>query len=367
MQAPKKRILFLVQLPPPVHGAASINQSIVNSERVNEAFDCRVLELRFVERINEIGKFSPGKVWRMVKILFKLLYILIRWRPQMVYFTLAPTGSAFYRDALFALIIKCFPTTILYHLHGKGLAEDSASSSIKKKLLIFIFKNEYLIILGNSLKSDIADVYKAEPFILANGIGITPMVSTGQSSEQPVFLFLSNLVISKGIGIFLESLNILHQKGIAFSATVAGASVDMTVEEARKFVEEHQLEGKVNIAGALYGDAKHQAIASANILVFPTWYKNEALPLTILEAMQASLAVITTNNGAIAEVVDNGVTGFVVAQNNAEAITEKMELLAADWQLRKQMGENGRMKFLAAYTLPVFEKNLLNIFHQVLK
>ncbi len=265
----------------------------------------------------------------MILFCFRLLRKMLGFRPTLVYFTLSVTGGAFYRDALFALIIKCFPAKIIYHLHGKGLAEDCRKSTFKKTLLKRIFNNEHVIILGNSLRSDIADMYKGEPFVLPNGIAITPH-EPRIAADMPVFLYLSNLIISKGIGIFLECLLTLYQKGIKFQAIIAGASFDMTVEDARRFVTDHNLTQQVTVTGPLYGEAKQQAIASSNILVLPTWYKNEAAPLAILEAMQAELAVISTDNGAIGEIVDNEVTGFVVPQKDSKAIVEKMELLAGE-------------------------------------
>lgn len=361
----KKRILLLATLPPPTHGAAIMNLHVVKSEAINQAFNCKVLPLKFADSVEDIGSISLKKIWRMLLFCFRLLWNLLGFRPSAVYFTISITGGAFFRDALFALIIKLFPVKIIYHLHGKGLAEDCRRSAFKKKLLRFIFKKEYIIILGNSLRSDISGIYEGEPFILPNGIAVESQ-EPEPTTDLPVFLYLSNLIISKGITIFLESLNELHQKGIHFKAIVAGASFDLKVDEAKKYVIDHHLEQKVTVTGPLYGEDKQKAIASANILVLPSWYKNEAAPVTILEAMQAKLAVISTDNGAIAEIVDDGITGFVVAQKDSRAITDKMELLAANKSKRKEMGELGRKKFLENYTLSIFEKRLLTIFQRIL-
>lgn len=366
MKNPKKKILLLAALPPPTHGAAIMNQHVVNSECINQEFDCRVMPLRFADSISDIGSVSLKKIWKMIGFCFRLTGKMLQFKPSLVYFTLSVTGGAFYRDALFAIIIKLFPGRIVYHLHGKGLAEDSRASTLKRKLLRFIFRNEYIIVLGNSLKSDIEGLYSGTPFVLHNGIEVNSN-EPAPPAGMPVFLFLSNLVISKGICIFLESLYNLHQKGIDFRAIIAGASYDMKVEEVKKYVSDHGMERKVEVAGPLYGEAKQKALAASNILVFPSWYKNEAAPLTILEAMQGKLAVITTDNGAIGEIVSNGITGYVVAQKDSEAITSKMELLARDADLRRQMGEEGRKRFLESHTLFTFEKNLFIIFQQILK
>lgn len=46
--------------------------------------------------------------------------------------------------------------------------------------------------------------------------------------------------------------------------------------------------------------------------MFPTYYHNECFPLVLLEAMQHGLPCISTNEGAISDIVDDGVTGYIV-------------------------------------------------------
>ena len=42
----KKRILFIIPLPPPVHGSAMMNQYIKESKLINGAFDCDFVWMR---------------------------------------------------------------------------------------------------------------------------------------------------------------------------------------------------------------------------------------------------------------------------------------------------------------------------------
>ncbi len=61
MNKPKKKILFLATLPPPTHGAAIMNQHVVNSEAINQAFSCEVIPLKFADSIADIGNLSLKK------------------------------------------------------------------------------------------------------------------------------------------------------------------------------------------------------------------------------------------------------------------------------------------------------------------
>lgn len=365
MKPQKKKILFAVQLPPPMHGAAYMNQAIVNSELVNHNFDCRILELRFVEEISDIGKFSMKKIWQMTSIFFRLFSILIRWRPQMVYYTLAPTGVAFYRDAVYIALVKCFRIKITYHLHGVGIREGAASSWLKKAIAKFILKNSYIVSLAKVLQLDIEGLHKGpEPFIQSNSIPDYDFPKAAPGTV-PVILFLSNLIKDKGIFTFLDSLNILHKKKVIFKAFIVGAPVNVTIEEIKDIIKKNDLTSVVEVTGPLYGDQKLQIISNANVLVAPT--KNDTYPLVILEAMQAGKAVIASNIGAISEMVDDGITGYVIPScEDAEAFAQKMEILVSDKALCESMGERGKQKFRDRYTMKAYEKKEVWILNQIL-
>ena len=84
----------MVQLPPPVHGAALRNESLVESALLNEHFAIRTLSLRFVDTLDSIGLFSYQKLIRLVKIYFSFLSEILFHRPEIAYFTIAPAGGA---------------------------------------------------------------------------------------------------------------------------------------------------------------------------------------------------------------------------------------------------------------------------------
>jgi glycosyltransferase involved in cell wall biosynthesis len=69
--------------------------------------------------------------------------------------------------------------------------------------------------------------------------------------------------------------------------------------------------------------------------------RSEGAPTAILEAMIAGLPVVTTDVGACRELVEDGVTGFVVPPRDPGALASAWERLAADRELRRRMGEAG--------------------------
>lgn len=68
----------------------------------------------------------------------------------------------------------------------------------------------------------------------------------------------------------------------------------------------------------------------------------EGFPLTAMEAMACGLPVIVSTNSFADEVIDDGVNGFIVPIRDADAIAERLRVLAADPDLRARMGAEAR-------------------------
>ena len=63
-----KKILFLLHLPPPVHGSSMVGKFIKDSTIVNNTFDVKFINLSTSKTINEIGKNPFTKIFRYSKI-----------------------------------------------------------------------------------------------------------------------------------------------------------------------------------------------------------------------------------------------------------------------------------------------------------
>jgi glycosyltransferase involved in cell wall biosynthesis len=79
-----------------------------------------------------------------------------------------------------------------------------------------------------------------------------------------------------------------------------------------------------------------------DVLLFPSLF--EGFGLVVTEALSQGLPVITTAHTCGPDVIQDGVEGFLVPVSNAEAITEKLELLDRDRSLLEAMGVAARNK-----------------------
>ncbi len=357
-----KKILFLVQLPPPVHGASIMNQHVINIFEKSK-YTIRTIELRFVESIDQIGKVSFLKIIRFLNVGYNIFKNILFWRPDIVYFTLSPFGGAFYRDVVYVFILKIFRVKIAYHLHGKGI-KNNFNKWWKKVLYKFVFKNTTVIHLSPILEEDIKELDYSEIYFVPNGIENTKYIEREQSKNTTNLLFLSNLIFSKGLFVLLEACKLLKEKELNFNLNIVGKEGDITFDELESRIKLLELKGTIQILGPRYDDEKYMVLNSSDALVFPTYC--DCFPLVLLEGMQFGLPIVSTYEGAIPEIVDDGVNGFLIKQKDAHALAEKLEILIRDKHLREKMGRAGREKFLKEYTIEKFEENVHRVFHEII-
>ncbi len=169
-----KKILFIVPLPPPVHGSSMACKLIQESELINGAFGCAYVNLSTSRGSGEVGGFSPRllvkKTGRFVGSYLQTLWQLLVNRPDACYLAITCHGIGFLKDAPFVLLCKLFGCNIILHQHNKGM-KDCVSRWPYRWLLPLVYRNTTVILLSELLYDDVADVVKpAQVRICPNGI-----------------------------------------------------------------------------------------------------------------------------------------------------------------------------------------------------
>lgn len=368
MKKNKPNILFLLHLPPPVHGSSVIGEYVHKSLIINQTFNACYINLLVSNEVSSSGKISWRKSGRVLIIWYQLLIELILRKPKLCYLALTTTGFAFYRDVILVALLKLFRVKRIYHLHNKGVSRWG-KIWIHKYFYRFVFNNAEIILLSKFLYPDIQEfVPKNKVHICPNGIPNKDMAEKLQKSHNsnavPKILFLSNLIESKGVFVLLEACSILKQKGIFFQCDFVGGEGDVTANKLNEQVQKYGIANEVKYLGKKYGNEKEMIFSEADIFVFPTY--NETFGLVNLEAMQNGLPVISTFEGGIPDVIEDGKTGFLVPQKNTQALADKLVLLIQDPVLRHKMGNAGQQKFEKEFTLEQFEYKLSEILKQVI-
>ncbi|SFF07764.1 glycosyltransferase family 4 protein [Spirosoma endophyticum] len=364
------KILFLLHLPPPVHGSSLVGLTIKNSIAINKSFKCFYINLLASKQVAETGKINLRKILGYLNTFSQLLIFLLKERPIYCYLALTTTGVAFYKDLILVALLKFFRVKLVYHLHNKGI-NIQKHKFVNRICYQYIFKNAVVIILSKYLYFDIQGLVPIrETYICHNGVEDENRDFNLENSKKDIdlnvkILFLSNLIESKGVLILLKALVLLKRKNIPFLCSFVGGEADISLAKFYLWIEELGLGKYVIFEGKKYGEEKKQAFIKADIFALPTYYHNECFPLVLLEAMSYSLPIVSTYEGGIQDIVEDGVTGFLVRQNHVELLAEKLEILITDSSLRQRMGIESRNKFETNFTLKKFENRFINILQSI--
>ena len=361
----KSRILFIGTLPPPVHGSAVVSQQIKDSKLINDAFDCDWVNLSTSRRMDEIGKTTLAKPFRLLGALCKEFWLLLTHRYDLCYLAITCHGSGFLKDSPFVLLAKLFRKKIVIHQHNKGMAND-VDRWPYRWLLPLCYKNARVILLSWYLYPDIEKVVPKENVVICpNGIRVQEykrpnVYNSPDTNHVPRLLFLSNLIESKGVFVLLDALKILKDKGYSFICDFVGGETKEI--DSKLFTEEvnmRQLNRLVFYRGRKYGNEKEEFFKKADMFVFPSM--EDCFPLVLLEAMASKLAIVTTTEGAIPDEVKDGENGLIAQKNDAESLATCISKLIDAPALRKKMGESGRERLELMFTEDIFEKRMKDI------
>jgi glycosyltransferase involved in cell wall biosynthesis len=106
---------------------------------------------------------------------------------------------------------------------------------------------------------------------------------------------------------------------------------------------------QLEFLGRLGGQALQAAVRQFRVSVLTS--KSEGLPNVVLESMAAGRPVIATAVGGIPELIEDGVTGFLVPPEDPMSLAERIVCLLKEPSLARSMGERGRQKVEGEFTI----------------
>ncbi len=362
----KPRILFILHLPPPIHGAAMMGKYIQESELINSSFDCFCINLATAGSLSDIGHVSLEKLLKYLLLLRYISHVVKEIRPELVYITPNAGGKAFFKDFIVVQMLKSMGCKIIAHYHNKGVSAYQ-SKWIYNFLYKRFFSNLKVILLAENLYKDIAKYVKREDvYICPNGIpsSCKEEMEARRNNVIPHLLFLSNLLISKGgVIVLLDALKILKEKEYTFVCQfIGGETAEINAVQFFEEVNKRELSDLVTYVGRKVREEKEAFFRQADIFVFPTYY--ETFGLVNLEAMEYKLPVISTNEGGIPDIVKDGENGLICEKQNPVSLADCIAKLLDDEELRVKMGSAGHEKFCREFTLDKFENRMRDILNQ---
>lgn len=173
------------------------------------------------------------------------------------------------------------------------------------------------------------------------------------NKDDIAVFYVGRLSEEKNPNVFLDAA----EKIIKDTSANTNIKFVMIGDGGMKKEIEEQIEsiGSDRIQYLGYQSAIAHYLSAADVFVLPS--SIEGFPLSILEAMAMKVVVVASNVGAVADVIESGVDGFVVTPGSKEEIADALKKLSSDTELMKDMKSRSRNKVESLYSNPVLGKN----------
>lgn len=199
-----------------------------------------------------------------------------------------------------------------------------------------------LRVIYNSVKPS---SQKGKPIQIRKSLPIQPLAQ--------IVLFTGRIHREKGIDVLIESVYNLRDKD--FVLLIAGDGKEDYKSELKEKINKLGLEDKVFFVG-FFSDI-NPLIKESDFGVCPS-VGRESFGLSVVEFMQLGKAVITTNNGAQKEYIKDKETGLLINPNSIEELTQAIEFLLDNKDIREKIGSNAQRYFLSYLSYEEFYKNI---------
>lgn len=354
----KKKICFIAQFPPPIHGLSKAVDTLYHSE-LTEEFEFEKVDItnnkKFLKNIIKIAKSNA----------------------DLFYFTISQTKGGNLRDLIILKLLEIQHKKCLIHLHGgyyRQLVDNDISKWQRKANYKAIKKIDGAIVLGKSLSYIFEGmIEKSRIFVVPNCVDdefllneneVNKKIEHINEKEIKDILYLSNFIKEKGYEYVLELAKLEKERfdktgEKQFHFHFAGKFFNpKDEEEFFDYINKNKLNDFITYYGVVSGNAKKELLKKCDIFILLTTYPKEGQPISILEAMGNGMVIVTTNHAGIPDIARDNKNGIILNKTeiNLNELYEKLKKIEM-----KEIIENNN-KDIKTYSQENYLYNIKEIF-----
>jgi glycosyltransferase involved in cell wall biosynthesis len=222
-------------------------------------------------------------------------------------------------------------------LSTRTAAIVGVSEGVKSRLIELGFPEEKCMAISNGVAWD---KFEASP---------TPF----WSKRKPDVIMSSRFAKQKDQPTLIQAIRILQDQQVQTRLSLAGLGKSQLLRQSQKTAAQFGLQNQIDFLGHVSN--LPELLSQHQIFVLSTHY--EGMPLALIEAMASGCACIGTDVVGVREVIQHGVTGLLVPENNAQALANAIAMLLADREKAENLGRAARAAVQQSYTLQVMNEN----------
>jgi len=344
-------------------GIASVIQTLYNENSTQgNLVDYRLLKTSYYK-----DKSKVDNLLLLMKSFFRCFYML-SFKTVDILHLHSSADISFYRKCIFFFLAKIFRKKTIFHLHSSRFYEFFLTSNpIKLSLIKFVFRRTDLVItLCTDWETKLRDQYSnIRVMTVHNPINIGEYTAISRCTKDSTclkILFLAFLIPSKGIEDILILARKLKDQGVKNIEMVIGGKGELA-DRLLQYIREYELSETINFRGWVEGEEKKLLLANSDVYFLPSY--NEGMPISILEAMCNSLAIVSTRIAGIPDLVNEGVNGYLRKPGDIEGFFNILSELAAEPEKVRVMGQES-YRLVQSFDSSMILKQLIQIYDKLI-
>jgi glycosyltransferase involved in cell wall biosynthesis len=179
----------------------------------------------------------------------------------------------------------------------------------------------------------------------------------------PCIIAVGRLVETKGFHVLVEACARLRDRGLPCQCLIIGDGPE--AGRLKNLVNDFGVTDRVVLKGKLSPAELMPYYRRADVLAMPSCVRNQdadGLPNVLTEAMAMGIPVVATRVSGIPELVVDGVTGLLVAPDDAAALAEALARLLRDQDMARRLARAGRDLVVSQYSGETSARQLRGLF-----
>lgn len=324
-----------------------------------------LLNNNFPHIYNSGGKTSMGKLVKLISYFFYLPMLIAFYRPHVVYLTNSRTTFGFIRDLYLFSIARLLSIKVIVHLHGSDLKSFVECSGRMRALINWGYKAvSSAIVLSEGMKEQFDSFPHIKVYVVRNCAPSSSFNFSKNKLEKSFrILYLSNLMKTKGVIELVQAVKQLNKMGRDVELRLAGkylTDYEMESSELENIVKS-LLDSKITYHGIVSGLQKSELLDWSNCVALPSYYRTEAQPLTLIEAMAAGRYVLSSKAGYISEFVGHLENGFLLEEVEVSSIVNAINAITEDSEEFEKTTKKNKCYAAKAFAVDRYIEQILDI------
>ena len=206
--------------------------------------------------------------------------------------------------------------------------------------------------------------------LLAEGVGPIEVIHNGIAaaaprsslSSAPTIAFAGRLVREKGVDVLLRAFALLKSRLPEAKLVICGDGPDR--KRIENLILELNLPDDVSMRGFLPTRQVVETFRRSWVVAVPSVWE-EPFGHVGIEAMMNGIPIVASKIGGLAEIVEDGRTGFVVPPNDSEALSSALLKIAGDRQMAETMGRAAHERAMARFSEEELVRRFVNVYRSI--